>query len=198
METLTTTIKTQAIFPPDSKQALLSKVLIKLHNGPKSTPSIDFARVLKQNERSQQDISLANKHCLLDYATSNWLHHMKALPMANEGCESSGATSQLYELAFKKQLLVKHRPWDDCFPWPVQIIWAMSEDHLPLLKCLSKQHKDYLTSYMTKAVGAFATKCSPRAPDYPPPTQPGPAHFPRLLSIPLKSLSGASCSSLET
>jgi hypothetical protein len=141
-------VRKESMLPAHSKAAKVVKAS-KLFRGPQGTSTnIEFDRYISGSKTRSPVLKLTTKYRLLSYVAENWLHHTT---MTREACEvfftSSPRHFRLFSnLALEKVFPLDIRPWEsiplrwDRFPFVLQLGWAISSNHLPLLHAIA--HKE--------------------------------------------------------
>jgi hypothetical protein len=162
-------VRTQSMLPPNSQTAKLVKTLKWFRGSPETSTNIQFDRYVPGGLKWRKPAdSLKSKYRLLSYVAENWLHHNTIIGNVRESCPWSPRHLCLFEnLVLEKRGSLDIRPWDSIplrcigFPFVLQIGWALSTNHLPLLRIISKYTRggsigDYL-EHATKAFIEFST-----------------------------------------
>lgn len=135
--------------------------LCKRNNKP-SLPAVDYAELMRRCQAKPLPESLARKYHLLDYVTANWIWHAK-----NFDPEISECWSRFGELVFHKTLPFDFKPWNSLegptnLPHLSIFLWAVENDHLPLLLLL----KDLPGHRSLKPYLKYKTLCWDRVPPH--------------------------------
>lgn len=165
-------VRTQSMLPPNSQTAKLVKTLKWFRGSPETSTNIRFDRYVAGGLKWRKPAdSLKSKYRLLSYLAENWLHHNTIIGNVRESRPWSPRHLCLFEnLVLEKRGSLDIRPWDSIplrcigFPFVLQIGWALSTNHLPLLRTISKNTRggsigDYL-EHATKAFIEFSSTSS--------------------------------------
>ena len=124
-------------------------------NSKSSLPDVNYAELIRRYRKEPLPESLAQKYYLLDYVTANWIWHAKSFDPKIPGLWSSFS-----EFVFSKTLPFDVKPWGTLegpfnLPHIAMYLWAMKNNHLPLLLLLKnlpkpsslKAYLEYKTLY---------------------------------------------------
>jgi hypothetical protein len=165
-------VRKESMLPPNSQAAKLVKALKRSRGNQGASTNIEFARHLSGPKWRDLPATLKVKYHALSYVAENWLHHTT---MTREGWEISPPSLRYVHLfdvlALEKEFPFDIRPWDSVplqwqgFPFILQLGWAISTNHLPLLRAIvNREANCRLNLYLeraTKAYTAFVTVTFP-------------------------------------
>ena len=125
-----------------------------------SFPDVNYSELARRYQKKPLPESLSRKYYLLDYITANWIWHTKSFDP-----KSSEVWRRFEEFVFHKALPFDFRPWGALgqltnLPHLAPYLWALENDHLPLLLLLREQPEPRsLRSYLE-----YKTLCRDRIP----------------------------------
>jgi hypothetical protein len=163
MSALEKVVRTQPMLPPNSHAVKLVKALKTLRRSQDSPTNIDFDRHISTYKRRMPIATVEEKYALLSYVAEYWLHHTITFTKAMEATMQSPHHLHLFNnLALHRKFPFDIRPWDgislrrEGFPFVIQIGWAISANHLPLLKSITHLGNEAcLGAYMEEATKDF-------------------------------------------
>ena len=105
-------------------------------NNHRSLPDVNYAELMRRYQKKPLPPSLAQKYPLLNYVTANWLWHAKMFDPQTSEC-----WSRFRDFVLHKALPFDFKPWNTLegpsdLPHLNIYIWALENDHLPLLLLL--------------------------------------------------------------
>ncbi|KAK6597398.1 hypothetical protein H4I95_09669 [Botrytis cinerea] len=139
MTALQDAVTTQSLIPKASQSsnipAKVAKAALMLQRHKKDQETnIDYSRHIQIRKSGTADRQFLDKYRLIDYLKDNWLSHTKDFTEVI----GSDLRELFKNLLFNKKLVCSVKPWEklsirDC-PEIAPLCWAMTENHLPLLK----------------------------------------------------------------
>jgi len=135
-------VATQPMIPSTFLVASLAKVLARLRGAQHTPTNIQYSRHINIHNGSTPTMPLYAKFSLLPYIIENWLFHTIGFVYDRDRPTLSRHSKRwaLFTLlALEKKLLFNFRPWDcnklqrQDIPYALQIGWALSTNHVPLL-----------------------------------------------------------------
>lgn len=168
LATLEDVVRTQSMLPPNSHPAKLVKAMKRIRGNPDTATNIQFDRHVTCLKRTESAIPLNTKYHLLSYVAENWLHHTTIMMGASEPGDWTLLRIRLFKnLALEKKFSFDIRPWDSVLsrwkgpPFILQIGWAISTNHLPLLRVISNHiGDDSIGNYFEQFVKLFVASAS--------------------------------------
>jgi hypothetical protein len=146
-------VATQPMITSTFLMTSLTKALARLRGAQHITTNIQYSRHINIHNRNTSEVPLNSKFSLLPYITENWLFH--SIEFTQDKLENSASHTGLRNarrlmlfdyLTLEKKLLFDFRPWDcvklqrDSLPYAIQIGWALSANHVPLLEAIANRH----------------------------------------------------------
>ncbi|KAE9367461.1 hypothetical protein N431DRAFT_348615, partial [Stipitochalara longipes BDJ] len=137
-------VNTKSMLPPNSQAAKLVKKLKQFRGNRSTSTTIPLEHYIRGPQWKSPTILLSTKYRLLSYVAENWLHHTSTTGEGGEGTKWSRRYIRLFEIvAFERSFSFDVRPWDlapfqqhEC-PFVLQIGWAISENHVHLLRTVT-------------------------------------------------------------
>ena len=124
----------------------LSNFILGLYNrnNKLSLPDVNYAELMRRNQRQPLPESLSQKYCLLDYVTAHWIWHAYRFDPKMPKC-----WSRFEELVFFGALPFDFKPWSTLegpsdLPHLAMYLWALENSHMPLL-LLIRDHSTHFS-----------------------------------------------------
>lgn len=151
-------VANQSLLPLGTVAVAAVRIITKFRGEKRVPTNVEYARHLPNLGPRNAPITLTEKYRLLSYVIDNWLWHSECFTRGELWASNDLRERLLFEkLAVDKSLLFQFRPWEMIpvrrdLPYLVQLGWAISATHLPLLEILlTKDRVDRYLAFAAKA-----------------------------------------------